>query len=185
MSNVIMDRTGSPAYTWLLALAYVCFILNFTASASLGFQTPMTRLTGSTSDSSIMQRFSWYEPILFNAEETAFPSETREIRGRFVGFAKTVGHGMTYKILSDNTHKIFHRAEVRSALDPTAPNLRADLCDGEVDTPLIIKSIKDGREDGTVPQTQLEIINPEELTHVPHRTTGRWTAFLSTNSSCH
>jgi hypothetical protein len=112
MSNVIMDRTGSPAYTWLLALSYVCFILNFTASASLGFQTPMTRLTGSTSDSSIMLRFSWYEPILFNAEETAFPSETREISGRFVGFAETVGHGMTYKILSDHTRKIFHRAEV-------------------------------------------------------------------------
>jgi hypothetical protein len=159
MSNVIKDRTGSPAYTCLLALTYVCFILNFTSSAALGFQTPMTRLTGSTSDSSIMHRFSWYEPILFNAEETSFPSETREISGRFVGFAETVGHGMTYKVLSDDTKKIFHRAEVRSALDPDAPNLRADLCDGEIDTPLIIK---DGR-DGTVPQTQLEIIDPVEL----------------------
>jgi hypothetical protein len=36
------------------------------------------------------------------------------------------------------------------------------LCDGEVDTPLIIKSIKDGRGD-TVPQTQLVIIDPGEL----------------------
>ena len=69
---------------------------------------------------------------------------------------------MTYKILSDATQKIFHRSEVRSALDPDAPNLRADLCDGEVDTPLIIKSIKDGRG-GTVPQTQLEIIDPSAL----------------------
>jgi hypothetical protein len=162
ISNVIMDRTGSPAYTWLLALTYVCFILNFTASLALGFQTPMTRLTGSTSNSSIMLRFSWYEPVLFNASETAFPSDTREICGRFVGFAETVGHGMTYKILSNDTQKIFHRAEVCSALDPEAPNVRADLCDGEVDTPLIIKSFKDGRGD-TVPQTQLKIINPGEL----------------------
>jgi hypothetical protein len=69
---------------------------------------------------------------------------------------------MTYKILSRDTKKSFHRDEVRSALDPDAPNLRADLCDGEVDTPLIIKSIKDERSD-TVPQTQLEIINPSEL----------------------
>jgi hypothetical protein len=69
---------------------------------------------------------------------------------------------MTYQILSDDTGRIFHRAEVRSALNPEAPNLRADLCDGEISTPLIIKSIKDGREDA-IPQTQLEIINPSEL----------------------
>jgi hypothetical protein len=119
-------------------------------------------MTGSTSDSSIITRFTWYEPVLFNAGNFAFPSGSRGIAGRFVGFSETVGHGMTYKILSNDTHKIFHRSEVRSALDPDAPNLRADLCDGEVDTPLIIKSIKDGRDD-TVPQTQLEIIDPGEL----------------------
>ncbi len=123
----------------------------------------MTRLTGSTSDSCIMQRFSWYEPVLFNANKTAFPSDTCEIRGRFVGFAETVGHSINYKILSDDNNKIFHQSEIRSTLDPEAPNLRADLCDGEVDTPLIIKSIKDGRGD-TVPQTQLEIIDPTDLT---------------------
>jgi hypothetical protein len=122
----------------------------------------MTRLTSSTSDSRIMQRFSWYEPILSNASETLFPSNTHEIRGRFVGFVETAGHGMTYKILSNDTKKIFHLSEVRSALDPDAPNLHADLCDGGVDIPLIIKYIKDGRGD-TVPQTQLEIINPGEL----------------------
>jgi hypothetical protein len=69
---------------------------------------------------------------------------------------------MTYKILSQDTKKIFHRAKVRSALDPDAPNLRADLCDGEVDTPLIIKSTK-GERDDIVPQAQLEIINPSDL----------------------
>jgi hypothetical protein len=121
MSNVIMDRTGSPAYTWLLALMYICFILNFTASASLQYHTPMTRMIGATSDSSILNRFYWYKPVYFNADETAFPSETREIHGRFVGFSETVGHGMTFKILSDNTHKIFHRSEVRTALNPDAP----------------------------------------------------------------
>jgi hypothetical protein len=35
MANTIVDRTGSPPQTWLLALMYVCFVLNFTASASL------------------------------------------------------------------------------------------------------------------------------------------------------
>jgi hypothetical protein len=158
-----MDRTGSPAYTWFLVLPYICFILNFTASAALGFQTPMTRMTGSTSNSSIINRFSWWEPVLFNADKTAFPSQTREIIGHPVEFSETVGHGMTYKILLKDNKKIFHRAQVRSALDPDAPNLRADLlCDGKVDTPLVIKSIKGERAD-TVPQTQLEIIDPSEL----------------------
>ena len=45
MANTIMDRTGSPAYTWLLALMYVCFVMNFTASATLGWRTPMELLT--------------------------------------------------------------------------------------------------------------------------------------------
>jgi hypothetical protein len=28
MTNTVMDRTNSPAYTWLLALLYVCFLIN-------------------------------------------------------------------------------------------------------------------------------------------------------------
>ena len=35
MSNTVLDRTGAPAYTWLLCLMYVCFILNFTVSSAL------------------------------------------------------------------------------------------------------------------------------------------------------
>jgi hypothetical protein len=52
MANTLMDRTGSPGYTWLLALMYVCFVLNHTASTTLNNQTPTTILTGSTSDCS-------------------------------------------------------------------------------------------------------------------------------------
>jgi hypothetical protein len=50
MANTNMDRTGSTPQTWLLALMYVCFVLNFTASASLNWRTPMEILTGSTPD---------------------------------------------------------------------------------------------------------------------------------------
>jgi hypothetical protein len=28
ITNTVLDRTGSPAYLWLLCLAYVCFLLN-------------------------------------------------------------------------------------------------------------------------------------------------------------
>jgi hypothetical protein len=33
IANTIMDSTGLPPQTWLFALMYVCFVLNFTASA--------------------------------------------------------------------------------------------------------------------------------------------------------
>jgi hypothetical protein len=52
MVNTLIDHTCSPGYTWLLALMYVCFVPNNTASSSLNNQTPITILTGSTSDCS-------------------------------------------------------------------------------------------------------------------------------------
>jgi hypothetical protein len=57
MANTLMDRSGSPALTWLLALMYACFVFNFTASASLNWITPMSVLTGSTPDISPLMRF--------------------------------------------------------------------------------------------------------------------------------
>jgi hypothetical protein len=38
-TNTILDRTGAPANTWLLALMYVCFVLNHAAHESLNWQT--------------------------------------------------------------------------------------------------------------------------------------------------
>ena len=35
LANTVMDRSGSPPNTWLLALMYVVFVLNFTACKSL------------------------------------------------------------------------------------------------------------------------------------------------------
>ena len=37
-ANPIMNRTGAPAYCWLLTLQYVCYILNHISTASLGGQ---------------------------------------------------------------------------------------------------------------------------------------------------
>ena len=35
-ANPIMNRTGDPAYCWLLTLQYVHYILNHISTASLG-----------------------------------------------------------------------------------------------------------------------------------------------------
>jgi hypothetical protein len=57
MGNTILDRTGAPSYTWLLCLAHVCFILNFTVSSALNAGVPIQRATGSTYDIGPLLRF--------------------------------------------------------------------------------------------------------------------------------
>ena len=65
VTNRIMERAGSPAYTWLLALLYVCFLLNHVATESLSWRTPLERLTGVTPDISPLLRFHWYQPVYY------------------------------------------------------------------------------------------------------------------------
>ena len=55
-TNTLLDRTGAPAYTWLLAILYVCFVLNFTYNAVIN-NVPMNLATGSTCDISPLLRF--------------------------------------------------------------------------------------------------------------------------------
>jgi hypothetical protein len=47
---------------------------------------------------------------------------------------------MTYKILTDDTHRIIHRSNIRSAADPNARNLRLDPLNDE--PPEIIQSLR-------------------------------------------
>jgi transposase InsO family protein len=49
LTNTILDRTGSPAFLWLLCLMYVCFLLNNVAAPSHG-AVPIQTLNGSTND---------------------------------------------------------------------------------------------------------------------------------------
>jgi len=88
ITNTILDRSGSPENTWLLAVQYVCFILNHLATPSLSHKVPLQLLTGSTIDISAILRFVWYEPVYFQAVEPHFPSDSREDHGFFVGFRK-------------------------------------------------------------------------------------------------
>ena len=130
MTNTLLDRTGSLASMWLLAMTYVCFLLNHTYNGSIR-TVPITVATGSTPDISPLLQFTWWEPVYYKVDDSDFPSETREKRGRFVGIAEHVGHRMTFRVLTDDTHKVICRSNIRSALDSTAPNLRLDPIDGE------------------------------------------------------
>ena len=136
MTNTLLDRSGSPAYTWLLCLMYVCFILNNVWNNTIQ-GVPIQRLTGSTNDISPILQFYWWQDVYYAVDDSAFPSESKEARGKWVGIAEHVGHDMTYKILTDDTRKIIFRSNVRAATKD-APNYRLDpLCGEEVAKPII------------------------------------------------
>ena len=172
MTNTVLDRTGAPAYTWLLCLLYVCFILNHTYCKSID-GIPLQRLTGVTTDISPLLFLWWWAPVYYKIDETAFPSESREGRGRFVGLSENVGHAMTYKILTDDTRKVIFRSQIRLASD-SVPNLRLDPLGGEDSSPppTILKSIRDPPDgesinvadgDGESKQNQMPVFNPADL----------------------
>jgi hypothetical protein len=93
--------------------------------------TPLRQAYGTDNDISPMLYFLFYEPVYYLVDETTFPSESKELRGRWVCDSENVGHFMTYKILTDDTRQIIHRSNIRSAADPNARNLCLDLLNDE------------------------------------------------------
>jgi hypothetical protein len=104
---------------------YVCFVLN-NAFSEVIQSTPLRQAYGTDNNISPMLYFSFYKPAYYLVDETTFPSESKELRGRWVGVSENVGHFMTYKILTDDTHRIIHHSNICSAADPNARNLRLD-----------------------------------------------------------
>jgi hypothetical protein len=95
-----MDFSGTPAHTWLLALMYVCLLVNHLASASLGWKSPEQILTGQLPDISKFIHFSFYEPVYYQSHSKTFPSASNEEQCWWVGVATHVGDALTYKILT-------------------------------------------------------------------------------------
>jgi hypothetical protein len=82
--------------------------------------TPIEWLLGYTPDISVLLQFQFWEPVLYAKYDGKFPSDSTELKGRFVGIAEKVGHLMTYKILTEDD-KIIHRAVARLALNTVGP----------------------------------------------------------------
>lgn len=90
LTNVILDRTASLPYLWLLCVIYDCFLLNHCATASLKYKVPLQVSAGLTPNISLLLCFHWLELVYFNQADTLFPSTSKEERGKFVGIAKHV-----------------------------------------------------------------------------------------------
>jgi hypothetical protein len=92
----------------------------------------------STNDISPLLCFHFWEPVYYKFDDSDFPSDSHEKRGHFVGISKSVGHAMTFKILTDDTLKVIHQSNVRLALNLHAKNLQLDpLEPGNVAMPIV------------------------------------------------
>jgi len=145
--NLLLDRSGSPASTWLLCLQHVVYILNHIWNDTIS-DTPLHKSTGLTNDISPLLSFYWWQPVYYLKHESVFPAESREAMGRWVGVQENVGHAMTYKILTNDTNIVISRSNVRPATKE-APNMRAKPLneDEEKDNNDIHHNIKEDTSD--------------------------------------
>ena len=118
-TNRVLNMTGAPDNTWLLVMEYVCFILNRMALRSKNWKTPLELLKGQTPDISMIYRHCFWDKVYFVNQDSRnhkyFPSALDERAGGFIGFAESVGHPMTYKILVEDTGRIIFRSRIKSA----------------------------------------------------------------------
>ena len=117
----IMNWQNVDENAWLLCLQWCADVMNHTAEKSLGWRPPLKVLTGQTLDISILLCFMFWDVVYCARYEDAQykgqvgSQKSDEIRGRFVGFAWDVGHVLTFKILTDDTHRVIKRSQVRLA----------------------------------------------------------------------
>jgi len=99
---------------------YVCFLLNHCFSELICCM-PMRAC--------ILQFYQWHQPTpllqilgagLLQVGDSNFPSDSCKLHRHWVGVAENVGHAMSFKILTDNTHKVLHRSNIQMALTQMA-----------------------------------------------------------------
>jgi hypothetical protein len=125
-----MNFSGAHSHTWLMALMYVCLLLNHLASAVLGWKSPEQILSGQQPDISKFLHISFYEPVYFKSHSNTFLSGPNEEQGWWVGIATNVGDALTYKVLTKQ-NKVIYCLAIRSALDPEKRNQRLSPLGGE------------------------------------------------------
>ena len=80
---------------------YVWFVCNHTASSTPNNCTPIETLTGNTPDICQILWFDWWTPVYHIVNYLTFSSETKELRGCFVGVSEHVEHAVMFRILSE------------------------------------------------------------------------------------
>ena len=122
-TNTVMNTSGYLACCWLLCLQYIFVVLHHLASPTLQGICPDQALQGTTPDISFMPHTSFYEPVYYRIEfsepDFHLPSSSNEKEGYWVGFAANQGDSLTWRTLTEDTHKIIICSGVQSALRST------------------------------------------------------------------
>ena len=90
---------------------------------SIGYRIPREVRHGGLQDISAFLEYWLYEPGLYLDSDETFPS-SKEKPGWWVGVANNVGDAMTFKILTEDTHKVVHRSVICPAKDDCFKNKR-------------------------------------------------------------
>lgn len=163
--NWIMNWRNVDENAWLLCSKWVADVMNHTAEESLGWKPPLEKLTGQTVDISVLLCFMFWDVVYVkrykdeNFKDQIGSKKTNEIRGRFVGFAWSVGHALTFKVLTDDTKKVICRSQIRLAKDGEN-NLKLDTR-AEGPTRIHIKSKRDSLGE-TIPVTDKPFSDDKE-----------------------
>ena len=83
---------------------WYCFVLNHTIDPAIadGTMSPYMMATGRSDDISALLCFRFNEPVycLQDVEVQSFPSESKEIRARWVGVSEHIGSQMCWKVVT-------------------------------------------------------------------------------------
>ena len=79
-TRTVLDRSGTPSWSWLLCRIYAVSVLSCMAHQSLSWRTPHTSVYGFTPDVAQIMEFELWEQILIIDYKTHF-SEYREMFG--------------------------------------------------------------------------------------------------------
>jgi hypothetical protein len=81
---------------------------------------PLTHLTGTTVDISVLLRLYFWQKVYYKAVDSAFQSNSTEAVGHIVGISEHCGHALTWKILASDTNIIIFSSLVRPFLSDDA-----------------------------------------------------------------
>jgi len=109
--------SGAPASTWLLCLLYVWCLLNHTFCSAINCVPSNVVL-----DLLLISAFHFWELVYYKEDGSNSPSDSHEAFGHMMGIAEHVDHAMTYKVLTEDTHKIIYHSNLWSATS-NDPNL--------------------------------------------------------------
>ena len=180
----VMLETGAPEVLWDYCLEWCALVRSHTAHniRVLDGQTPATRMTGDTSDISMLAEFGWYDWVWYVDREggsgqdvTGEPSIERKKLGRYLGPAIGVGEAMCGTVMNEKGNRL-NRTSIMplSQLDWNSEPVRKrmEIFEAALTDKLKhrIKSMKDGKpaamldEEDDLP-TAADEVTPE---HVPY-----------------